>query len=87
MIKVILEENNIKIKSLVTSDEFELLKKIGITVEDDLISTLRKINRHLCNKYCINALFMIDKKQISDKDKRLLKIYKVIEQRKTNITF
>lgn len=87
MIKVILEENNIKIKDFVSSSEFELLKKIGVTIEDDLISTLKKINRYLCNKYCINALFMIDKKQTSAKDKQLLEIYKVIEQRETNITF
>ena len=87
MIKVIFEENNIKIKDFVNSSEFELLKKIGVTIEDDLISTLKKINRYLCNKYCKNALFMINKKQTSAKDKQLLEIYKAIEQRETNITF
>ena len=87
MIKVILEEDNIKIKDFVSSSEFELLKKIGVTIEDDLISTLKKINRYLCNKYCINALFMINKNQTSVKDKQLLEIYKTIEQREINVTF
>ena len=87
MIKIILEEDDILITDFVNSDEFKLLKEIGITESDRLISTMSKISHYLCKKHHKGAVFMIDEDDLTEQEKELLKLRKRIEEKETYLTY
>ena len=87
MIKIITEEDNIKIIKLVNDEEFDLLKEIGVTEEDKLISTWEKIDHHICDNHHKGAVCIIDEEDLTEQEKELLKIRKKIEEKETYITY
>lgn len=87
MIKIILEEDDILVADFVNDDEFKLLKEIGITDKDRLISTMKKISRYLCDNHHKGAICMIDEEDLTEQEKELLKIRKKIEDKETYITY
>ena len=87
MIKVILEEDNIMVSDFVNNDEFNLLKRIGITDNDRLTSAKKKISRYLCNKHHEGSLCFIDEKVLTNQDKELLEIRNKITEKETYITY
>lgn len=82
MIKIILEEDDILITDFINANEFKLLKEIGVTESDRLISTMKKINRYLCKNHHKGAVFMIDEDDLTEQEKELLKLRKKLKKKK-----
>ena len=70
-----LKENDNKIiVDYVNDNELSLLKQIGVSEKDTLMTTQSKIHHYLCQKHHKGALFMIDEDKYTKADKELLKI-------------